>query len=144
MSTWEIVNGDSREILKRICDLDFNAGRNQTVIVTDPVWPNAPDGLFDVKDPMKLFRDVGKQFARTARRCVIQIGCDSDPRFLSAIPKTMPFVRACWMRYLIPSYKGPVLNGADVAYVFGSNEGYEREEPRSHLRSPSGSGLART
>lgn len=44
---------------------------------------------------------------------------DSDPRFLAAVPAALPFRRATWLRYTAVSYKGPVLLGADVAYVFG-------------------------
>lgn len=123
--TWEIRHGDARKVLR---DVDVDPAR--TVVITDPVWPNAPAGLFDVKDPNALFRRVGAMLPRVARRAVIQIGCDSDPRFLSAMPAAMPFVRVCWMRYLIPSHKGRILNGADVVYIFGSGEGWERPEPR--------------
>lgn len=119
--TWEIVHGDSRKIFRGV-----DADPERAVVITDPVWPNAPEGLFHVKSPNALFRNVGAQLPRVARRAVIQIGCDSDPRFLSHVPKSMPFVRVCWMRYLIPSHKGRILNGADVVYVFGSGEGWER------------------
>ena len=44
---------------------------------------------------------------------------DSDPRFLAGVPASLPFRRATWLRYAAPSYKGPVLVGAEVAYVFG-------------------------
>jgi hypothetical protein len=122
---FEVRCGDAREEL-----LCVDADPSRTVIITDPVWPNAPVGMFDVPDPCALFSDVAPLFPDVARRVIVQLGCDSDPRFLTVIPRSLPFVRTCWMRYLIPSHKGPILNGADVAYVFGSHEGWEREEPR--------------
>jgi hypothetical protein len=106
--------GDARDLLPALDQVD--------VIITDPVWPNAPFGMFPGVEPWSLFAQAAKHFPRLARRVVVQLGCTSDPRFLSAIPRELPFVRACWMRYLWPSAKGTVLNSGDVAYVFGSHE----------------------
>lgn len=110
--------GDARDVLP---SLDLDPAR--TVVITDPVWPNAPPGLFDVADPADLFASVAAHFPRLARRVVVQLGCASDPRFLLGVPASFPFVRACWLRYARPSYAGTVLNSGDVAYVFGSHEG---------------------
>jgi DNA modification methylase len=35
------------------------------------------------------------------------------------IPKELQFLRTCWLRYNFPSYRGRILIGSDVAYVFG-------------------------
>jgi hypothetical protein len=113
-----LYRGDCRGILGHL-DLSPSG----TVIITDPVWPNAQPGLFGVAEPYALFLEVAALFPAVCRRAVVQLGCNSDPRFLSAVPASMPFVRACWLRYACPSYAGTVLKSGDVAYVFGSHEG---------------------
>lgn len=112
--------GDARAILPELV-----LGPERTVVVTDPVWPNAPADSFGVADPTKLFRQVAAEFPRIARRVVVQLGCASDPRFLLGVPESMPFVRVCWLRYARPSYAGTILNSGDVAYVFGDHRAPE-------------------
>ena len=112
-----IICGDSRQVVRQL-ELDWK----HTVVVTDPIWPNAPAGVFGVEDPSALFNDVMSS-VRRARRVVIQLGCLSDPRVLRFVEQ--PFVRVCWLRYARPSYMGTKLMSGDVAYVFGSSEGPE-------------------
>ncbi|WP_375773817.1 DNA methyltransferase [Archangium gephyra] len=81
-----------------------------------------------VRNPWRLFAQVARHFPRVARRAVIMLGCTSDPRFLSGLSRRMPFVRVCWLRYAFPTYKGPILNGALPAYVFG-----ERRAPSGRV-----------
>ena len=103
-----IYHGDAREILPRI--------RQPFVAITDPVWPNS---VFPgVADPARLFAEAAALL--TVERLVVHLGCTSDPRFLLGVPARLPFVRACWLRYARPSYRGRILVGSDVAYVFGS------------------------
>lgn len=102
-----IYCGDCREILPQL-------GPVETVI-TDPVWPNAH--VFDVADPAGLFHSALSTL--DAQRLVVQLGCDSDPRFLASVPDKWPFLRVCWLDYARPSYKGRLLYTGDVAYVFG-------------------------
>lgn len=110
--------GDARDWLSH---LDVDASR--AVIVTDPVWPNAPDGMFPGIDAGALFASAAAHFPRLARRAVVHLGCMSDPRILAGMPPSLPFVRVVWLRYACPSYCGTLLNSGDVAYVFGSREG---------------------
>jgi hypothetical protein len=114
---WYVLCADARNVGLGCC-------RERSVVVTDPVWPNAPEGIYgpDI-EPWDLLRVVASRWHICARRAVVQLGCMSDPRILSGIPKELPFVRACWLRYTIPSYHGTVLNSGDLAYVFGSREG---------------------
>lgn len=105
-----IYHGDSREILPLL--------RAETVI-TDPVWPNASRRLKGADRPYELFAEVAQFFPVVCRRAVIQLGCNSDPRFLRAMPASMEFLRLCWLEYAIPSFAGRVLYSGDVAYVFG-------------------------
>ena len=51
-------------------------------------------------------------------------GCDSDPRILAAVPENWPFLRAVWLRYANPSYKGRLLLSSDLAYAFGEWPNY--------------------
>ncbi len=103
-----IYHGDSREILP---DLECDA------IITDPVWPNASPLLKGSEDPHGTLADALKH--AQARRVVIQLGCCSDPRFLSAVPARFPFHRVCWLKYVPCSYHGRSLITSDVAYAFG-------------------------
>lgn len=107
-----LYHGDAREIVPML-------GRVATVI-TDPVWPNVPAGLLaGSDDPAGLFADVAAHFPAIADRAVIHLGCNSDPRFLTGLPASMPFFRVHWMEYASPHYLGRLLYTSDVAYVFG-------------------------
>lgn len=86
--------------------------------ITDPVWPNCPPGLLaGYEDPFGLFAAVVPRLL--VRRLAIVLRSDSDPRFLAAVPSTMPFLRAQWMGYAMPAYIGRALGGSEVAYGFG-------------------------
>lgn len=101
--------------------LELKARMNHAVVIVDPVWPNAPEGMFpDVTSPRELFRDAMNALPAKPRRLIVILGCNSDPRFLSAVPD-LPFVRAVWLRYEIPAARGTVLNSGDIAYVFGDH-----------------------
>lgn len=105
-----IYHGDCREILPRL---------QAECVITDPVWPNSSDKLVGAERPYELFAEVAPLFPAVARRAVVQLGCNSDPRFLMPMPASMPFIRTCWLEYVTPSYSGRVLYSGDVAYVFG-------------------------
>lgn len=85
--------------------------------ITDPVWPGNSVPQFAGIDAYSLFTAVVSSFA--ASRLVVHLGVDSDPRILAGIPAALPFLRVCWLRFARPSYKGRLLNGSEVAYVFG-------------------------
>jgi hypothetical protein len=103
-----IYHGDCREILPAI--------QQPSTCIVDPIWPNS---VFPgVADPQQLASDAFKLL--TCERLVVHLGCTSDPRFLAAVPPRLPFLRACWLRYARPSYRGRILIGSDVAYAFGS------------------------
>lgn len=109
--TVTVLQGDARDILPTLA-------AERSVIVTDPVWPNAPQGsVAGSSDPVGLFRSVAP-LLRRFRRVVVQLGCDSDPAMLAALD--MPFLRVCWLRYACPTYKGRLLHTGDVAYAFGA------------------------
>lgn len=110
-----IYHGDCREILPQI-------GPAETII-TDPVWPNALAQLAGSDDPAGLFQDFCQVIPVDLERMVIELGCDTDPRFLCAVPIWLPFIRACWLEYQVPSYKGRILYTGDVAYAFGRPPG---------------------
>jgi site-specific DNA-methyltransferase (adenine-specific) len=101
----QIFHGDAREILPQLeCE----------AIITDPIWPNS---IFPGVDPFLLFAETLD--GAKATRVIVHLGCDSDPRFLNAVPSRWKFFRTCWLEYARPSYKGRLLYGSDVAYVFG-------------------------
>lgn len=107
-----IYHGDCREILPLLEPAD--------VVITDPVWPNSTPELVGADDPHGLFTAAAVHFPALAKRVVIQMGCNSDPRFLQGIPSALPFFRICWLEYVQPSYQGRLLYTGDVAYVFGT------------------------
>lgn len=108
-----LYHGDARDVLPLLGPVDC--------VITDPVWPNAPAGLYEgASDPLGLFLSIAAHFPRLAQRVVVQLGCNSDPRFLQAVPAALPFLRACWLEYAIPSHLGRLLYSGDVAYVYGS------------------------
>lgn len=47
------------------------------------------------------------------------LGCDTDPRFLTAVPRDLKFQRVVWLRRTPPGYRGTLLVNAEIAYVFG-------------------------
>ena len=111
-----IYCGDCREILPQLEAIES--------IVTDPVWPNT-DVQFAITDnPYQLFSEMCQAIPRDTERLVVQLGCDSDPRFLAGIPSSWPFLRVCWLDYARPSYKGRLLYTGDVAYAFGRPPAY--------------------
>lgn len=107
-SAVQIYHGDCREILPTI-----HADR----MITDPVWPNADPRLAGSSDPAGLLRSALS--VANCKTVVLQLGRCSDPRILAAVPDKWPFMCVSWLRYAVPSYRGRVLNDADVAYAFG-------------------------
>jgi hypothetical protein len=53
-------------------------------------------------------------------RAVVVLRCDSDPRFLCAVPDALPFFRSIQLTYAVPMYLGQVLGGDETAYWFGA------------------------
>ena len=106
-----IYLGDCREILPQLGPAD--------AMITDPVWPNVPDGMFpDVSNPERLFASVVGLVE--AKRLVVVLRGDSDPRFLRAVPDCWPFFRTQILPYVMPGYLGRKLGGDEIAYSFGS------------------------
>jgi len=102
-----IYHGDAREILPQ---LEVEA------LITDPVWPNC-EHIFPGIDAFALLNEA--LTATTAKRAVIHLGFNSDPRFLLAVPERFKFLRVCYLEYVVVGYLGRLLRDAEVAYVFG-------------------------
>ncbi len=105
-----LYHADCRDVLPLIEAVD--------TVLTDPVWPNNSIAEFAYIDPAKLLSDALRLIV--SEHLILQLGCDSDPRILMAVPDRWPFMRVCWLRFAKPSYKGRLLNGSEVAYVFGA------------------------
>ena len=103
----EIYHADCREILPQLV---------VDAIVTDPVWPDC-EHIFPGIDARLLLRQACE--AARPKRLAIQIGCNSDPRFLEAVPSDLRFLRACYLPYTPSGYLGRLLRDADFAYIFG-------------------------
>ncbi len=105
-----IYHGDCRKILPYL---------EIETIITDPVWPNAITPMQGRGRAIELLMEMCYALSESTKRIIIQVGCDTDPRFLHVVPKHWPFLRVCWLDYARPSYKGRLLYTGDVAYVFG-------------------------
>jgi hypothetical protein len=104
--------GDCRDLL---------AGMGGDVIITDPVWPNAPAGLLAGSDrPYELFADFCQLIPESVRRLAIEMRNDSDPRFLGPIPSRFEFIQIMWCQYAMPGFLGRVLGGNETVYVYGT------------------------
>ena len=104
-----IFHGDCRELLP---------GLQADTIVTDPVWPNVPEGMFsNVGDPATLLREMFDVIS--APRAAIILRSDSDPRFLLSVPHGLQFFRTMHLPYVMPGYIGRKLGGDEIAYCFG-------------------------
>ncbi len=109
----ELYIGDSRLLLPKF-------KQRFELVITDPVWPNSPEGMMNgSSNPQALFEVVAKCFPLITNCVIIQLSCTSDIRFLNAIPSDFTFFRACWLGYSRPNYKENVIIDSNVAYVFG-------------------------
>lgn len=120
-----IYHGDARELLPLVvsCSPDVQMHRclSPLVVVTDPVWPNAPDGMFpDVGDPEGLLQQVLEKIPKERLlRVAVILRSDSDPRFLRSVSSHLTFFRAMQLPYVMPGYIGRKLGGDELAYLFG-------------------------
>ena len=108
-----IYHGDAREVLQEL-DLE-----GEVSVITDPVWPNSTPDIVGHEDPTGLFSEVCKLLEGKIDRIAVHLGCDSDPRFLQAVPSSLKFIRSCNLEYARPHYKGRILYTGDTAYLFG-------------------------
>lgn len=108
-----IYHGDARDIIPTLPTVD--------VVITDPIWPNAIAELAGSDDPAGLFAETAALFPLITDRVVVHLGCDSDPRFLSGVPASLPLFRVCYLEYACPHHKGRLLYTSDIAYVYGTS-----------------------
>lgn len=104
-----IYHGDCRDVL------EWLDGYHS--VVTDPVWPNSSPFLQGADRPLELLAESADLWR--CQRAAVHLGCNSDPRFLLAIPERFPFFRVAWLEYVVPGFRGRLLYTADVAYLFG-------------------------
>lgn len=88
------------------------------VLITDPVWPNAIAILAGSDDPYGLFQRFWQECTLPIR-AAIHLGCASDPRFLSSVPKPLKFFRTANLELSLPGRRGRLLMSGDTAYLFG-------------------------
>ena len=89
-------------------------------VITDPVWPNCPVGMLAGADGTQQDLLAKALELIQAGAVVVVLGFDSDPRFLSAVPARWPYIRSQQLPYAFPGYRGRLLAGDEMAYVFGS------------------------
>lgn len=107
-----ILKGDCRQRLKEVALAD--------AVITDPVWPNCPEGLLQGCDrPEALFSEAMAHLPLSVKRLVVVLRSDSDPRFLRSVPPQWGFICTQALSYAVPMYLGRVLGGTELAYCFG-------------------------
>ncbi len=94
-----LYHGDCLEILPILDKFD--------AVVTDPIWPNTPDRMFEEKDPYLLLKRALDSC--DVKRLTITMRIDSDPRILMSVPEKYKFLRVIWTKYAGPSYLGRML-----------------------------------
>lgn len=107
-----IYHGDCRDVLPELPAPD--------AIVTDPTWPNASVPLFGSDDPAGMMADMFYALPALPARLAVQLGCDSDPRFLLTVPPSLPFFRVAWLEVVRMAYRGRLGHTGDVGYLFGA------------------------
>jgi len=105
-----IYHGDCRDILPHL---------PSESVITDPVWPDCSVPLYGSDDPKGMFRGMWRAFSSLPSRAAIHLGCGSDPRFLSVIPKKMKFFRTVNLEISKKGYSGRLLVTGDTGYLFG-------------------------
>lgn len=115
---------DNITIYNADCRKAFCAVARPDVVITDPVWPNAPRGgkneLRGADQPFQLFSSAMHSLPFLPKRLVVVLRSDSDPRFLTGVPHALPFFRAQILCYALPGYIGRKLGGDEIAYGFGA------------------------
>lgn len=103
-----IYHGDAREIVLDIGSLGS--------IITDPVWPDCGH-IFPGIDAHALLHQVLR--TASAERIALHLGCNTDPRFLTAVPDWWKFFRAAHLEIVAVGKCGRLLRTGDTAYLFG-------------------------
>lgn len=106
-----IWHGDAREVLASptyFCDVS---------VITDPVWP-ACEHVFPGVDAHLLLSSV-LSLCSGFSRVALHLGCNTDPRFLSAVPVEVPFFRTAHLEIVCCGKQGRLLRTGDTAYLFG-------------------------
>ena len=104
-----LYRGDCRDITPTVGTVG--------AMITDPVWPNAKVELAGRDDPEGLWQEAIDRI--TSVRVAVHLGCDTDPAMLSSMSHRWPFFRVVWLEMARPHYKGRLLYGSDVAYLYG-------------------------
>ncbi|MHA1360797.1 MAG: hypothetical protein ACTSRC_21960, partial [Candidatus Helarchaeota archaeon] len=110
-----IYPGDCRDILPHMPKVNL--------VLTDPVWPNTSVKMFGSDDPEKMFYQFWATLVATGKlpaRAAIQLGCDTDPRFLKTVPPCLEFFRVVELEISRKAYKGRLLVTGDIGYLFGT------------------------
>jgi site-specific DNA-methyltransferase (adenine-specific) len=107
-----LYHGDSRDVVSII-------GGSWEAVITDPVWPNAPETVPGWDEHEALIRSLSQLVLGRASRLIVHLSSTSDPRWLVNVPKEWPYLMSQQLEYAMPSYRGrSMLN--DAAYAFGA------------------------
>lgn len=110
-----IYHGDCRDLLQTVYPFIFSCES----VITDPVWPNNSIPEFADVNPAAVLSEA-LALCTGAERVAVHLGCDSDPRMLTAVPSRLAFFRVCHLEIARVGYKGRLLMTGDAAYLFGT------------------------
>jgi len=116
-----IYHGDCREVAPCV---------SAQTVITDPVWPNSKGGLIGQDRAYELFVEMIGCLSPVVDRVAVHLSCDSDPLFLFPLKYRFEFFRVVWLEMARPNYVGRLLNGSDVAYLWGV---VPRSVPGQHI-----------
>ena len=106
-----LILGDCRAVLPNL-----NVAPHS--IITDPVWPDCSTSLAGADRAEDLFDEMLESLRTQPLRIAVQLGCDTHPNIVGNVQ--LPFFRVAWLEYTRPSFKGRLMYGSDVAYLFGT------------------------
>ncbi len=107
-----LYHGDCRDVMRAIFP-------RVEAIITDPVWPNAPETIPGHDEHEALIAEVSSRMWGHADRLVVHLGSTCDPRWLSNVDSRWPFLMSQQLEYAMPSFRGRTMLN-DVAYAFGT------------------------
>jgi len=105
-----VYHADCRDVLPEL---------TADTVITDPVWPDADVDLEGRGAEDTLLRDA-LELCEGAERVAVQVGCNTDPRFQTAVPQPWEFFRTVWLEQALKGHRGRLLDTGDVAFLYGA------------------------
>jgi hypothetical protein len=99
---------------------------NYSALITDPVWPNMPEGTFNLTQEQieKSWWAMCLFYRKACKRLCVILGTDSNPvPVLKGLPNDEKFIRTVTLGYDLAAPRGRLVKGNDIAYIYGNTRG---------------------